>query len=160
MSELFDLGSEVNTIHPTLARKLGLPIKPTDVGIQKIDGTMLDTFEMVVWAFSVTDKANQVEFFEETFLVANVSLEVVFGMFFFTLSGTDIDFLGRELCWRTYTTEKAFPTTRRVEFVGKKEFAATVLDPEHKTYVVHVGSVSSDASSSSSLFNVHPFRKP
>ena len=30
-------------------------------------------------------------------------------------------------------------TTRRVELVGKKEFAAAVLDPEHETYVVHVG---------------------
>ena len=30
-------------------------------------------------------------------------------------------------------------TTRRVELVGKKEFAAAELDPEHETYVVHVG---------------------
>ena len=58
---------------------------------------MLDTFGMVVIAFSVTDKANQVKFFEKTFLVANVSLEVVFGMLFFTLSNADVDFLGREL---------------------------------------------------------------
>ena len=36
-------------------------------------------------------------FFEKTFLVANVSLEVVLGMPFLTLSGTDIDFLGHEL---------------------------------------------------------------
>ena len=51
---------------------------------------------MVVAAFSVEDKANQVRFLEETFLVANVSLEVVLGMSFLTLSGADIDFLGRE----------------------------------------------------------------
>ena len=58
MSALFDPGSEVNTIHPTLAWKLGLFVRPTDVEAQKIDGTMLDTFGMVVTAFSVTDKAN------------------------------------------------------------------------------------------------------
>ena len=58
MSALLDSGSKVNAIHPTLARKLGLPIRPTDVGAQKIDDTMLDTFEMVISAFSVTDKAN------------------------------------------------------------------------------------------------------
>ena len=48
---------------------------------------------MVVAAFLVTDKVNQVKFFEETFLVANVSLEEVFGIFFLTLSNADVDFL-------------------------------------------------------------------
>ena len=44
-------------------------------------------------AFLITDKANRVKFFEETFLVANVSLEVVFEMPFFILNDEDIDFL-------------------------------------------------------------------
>ena len=44
--------------------------------------------------------------------------------------------------------------------MGKKEFAAAALDPKHETYVVHVGSVSSDALLSSSPLNVHPFRRP
>ena len=164
MSALFDSGSKVNAIYPTLARELGLPIRPTDVGAQKIDGTLLDTFGMVVAAFSVEDKANRVRFFEETFLVANVSPEVVLGMSFLTLSGADVDFLGRELRWKTYTTKEAPLTTRRIELVGKKKFAAAALDPEHETYVVHVGSVSSDASPSSSAsqleLDVHPSRRP
>ena len=94
MSTLFDLGSKVNTIHPTPAWKLGLSVRPTDIRAQKINGTMLDTFGMVVTASSVTDKANHVRFFEETFLVANVSPEVVIGMPFLTLSGADVNFLG------------------------------------------------------------------
>ena len=73
---------------------------------------MLDTFKMVVAVFSVTDKANQVKFFEETFLVTNVSLEVVFIMPFLTLSDTDVNFLGQEFRWRTYTTKKAPSTTK------------------------------------------------
>ena len=52
---------------------------------------------MVVTAFSMTDQADRVRFFEETFLVANVSPDVVLGMLFFTLSGTDIDFPKKEL---------------------------------------------------------------
>ena len=55
---LIDSRSEVNTIHLTFAKQLGLPIRPTDVGAQKIDGTTLDTNGMVVAAFSVVDKAN------------------------------------------------------------------------------------------------------
>ena len=160
MLALFDSGSDVNAIHPILAQKLGLSVKLTDVGAQKIDGTMLDTFEMVVTAFSVTDKANRVRFFEETFLVANVSPEVVLGMPFLTLSGADVDFSGRELRWKTYTVEEALPTTRRVELVGKKEFAAAALDLESETFVVHVASLSSNALPSSSPLNVHPSRRP
>ena len=94
---LIDSESEVNAIHPSFAKQLGLPIRSTDVGAQKIDGTTLDTHGMVVAAFSVENKANRVRFFEETFLVANVSPEVVLGMPFLTLSGADVDFSGREL---------------------------------------------------------------
>ena len=81
---------------------------------------------------------------------------------FLPLSGADIDFFGQELRWRTYTTEEALPTTSRVELVGKKEFAATALDPEHENYVVYVGSVSSNALPSFFLLelDVHPFRRP
>ena len=55
---------EVNAIHPTFAKELGLPIRPTDVEAQKIDGTTLDTHRVVIAAFPVTDKANRVRFFE------------------------------------------------------------------------------------------------
>ena len=156
---LFDLGIEVNAVYLAFAKELGLLIRLIDVGAQKIDGTPLETYGMVVATFLVEDKANQIRFFEETFLVANVSPEVVFEMPFLTLSGADIEFLGRELRWRTYSTEEALPTTRCVELVGKKEFAAAALDPEHKTYVVYVGSVSFDALPSSSL-DIYPSRKP
>ena len=97
VSALLDSISKVNAVHPAFAKELGLFIRPTDVGVQKIDGTMLETYGIVVAAFLVEDKANQVRFFEETFLVTNVSLEVVFGMPSLTLSGADVDFLGREL---------------------------------------------------------------
>ena len=97
VSALLDSSSEVNAIHPTFAWELGLPIRTTDVGAQKIDGIMLDIFGMVVIAFSVTDKANRVKFFKETFLIVNVSPEVVLEIPFLTLSGADVNFVGRKL---------------------------------------------------------------
>ena len=151
----FDSSNKVNAIHLTFAKELGFSIKPIDVGAQKIDGTMLNNFEIVVAAYSVADKANWVRFFEKTFLRANISPEAVFGILFLILSGADIDFLGRKLRWRTYITKKALLTIRRVEQVGKKEFAATVLDSEHKTYIVYTKSVNSILSPSFSLFDVH-----
>ena len=74
--------------------------------------------------------------------MANVSPKVVLGIFFLTLSGIDIDFLSQELWWRTYTTKEVLLTTRCIKLMGKKEFTPTALDPEHKTYVIYVGSVS------------------
>ena len=91
--------------------------------------------------------------------MANISLEIVLEMLFLTLSGADVDFSGRELWSKTYTGKEALPTNRRVELVGKKEFAATALDLERETFVVHVASLSSDALPSSSPLDVHPFRR-
>ena len=61
---------------------------------QKIESTTLDTHEMVVAAFLVVDKVNQVRFFKETFLVANIWPKVVFEIPFLTLSGADVDSSG------------------------------------------------------------------
>ena len=161
VSALLDSGSEVNAVYPAFAKELGLPIRPTDVGAQKIDNTMLTTYGIVVAAFLIEDKANRVRFFEKIFLVANVSPEVVHGMPFLILNSANVDFLGREIRWRTYSTEEALPTTRRIKLVDKKEFAAAALDPEHETYVVYIGLVSSDALPSSSplKLDVHPLRR-
>ena len=157
---LLDLSSKVNAVNSAFTKELGLPIRPTDVGAQKIDKITLDIHGIIVAAFSIKNKAYQIRFFEETFLVVNVSPKVVLGMPFFTLSGADVDFLRRELWWRTYTIEKALLITKDVKLVGKKEFAATVLDPEYEIYVVPVGSVSSDASPNFSPLNIYLFRRP
>ena len=112
---------------------------------------------MVVVAISMRDKANRVTFFEETFLMTNVSPEVVLGMPFLILSSADVDFLGRELQWRTYTTEEALSTIRCIELVGKKQFLAVAPDLESETFVVHVASLSSDTSPSSSPLELNVY---
>ena len=97
ISALLNSGSEVNVMHPAFAERLGLVVQTTNVGAQKINGTTLETYGMVVAAFSVTDQANRVRFFEETSLVANVSPNVVLGMPFLTLSSANINFPKKEL---------------------------------------------------------------
>ena len=93
----------------------------------------------------MTDQTDKVRFFKETFLVANVSSDVVFKMFFLTLSVANINFSKRELWWRSYTIEKALSTTKQVELVEKKEFAASALDPRHETFVIHVAFLESSS---------------
>ena len=71
-------------------------MQTTNVSAQKINGTIIETFEIVIVAFLVTDQANKIKFFEKTFLVANISSNMVLGMFFFILNSTNINFSKRE----------------------------------------------------------------
>ena len=79
------------------AKKLGLQTQKTNVGAQKIDGSLLGTYGMVIAAFQVKDKLGRVRFFQETFLLVNTSIEVVLRMPFVTLSNADIQFAEKEL---------------------------------------------------------------
>ena len=94
---LIDSGSEVNAMSPAYASKLGLRVRHTDVGAQKIDGSTLQTFGMVLANFQVEDKLGRTRFFQETFLLANISAEVVLSMPFLTLSNADVQFVEKEL---------------------------------------------------------------
>ena len=101
---------------------------------------------MVVAAFSVIGKANRVKFFEKTFLVANISPEVVLKMIFLILR---IENSGG----KHTSPKRPYPTTKCVRLVRKKEFATVVFDLEYKTFVVHVASLNSTP------FNIYLFWK-
>ena len=75
---------------------------------------------MVIAAFQVVDKLGHSWFFQETFLLADISMEVGLGMPFLTLSNADVQFAEKELTWRTYITKEALPTTRQIEIIDWK----------------------------------------
>ena len=75
---------------PAYASKLGLRVRHTDVRTQKIDGSTLQTFGMVLANFQVEDKLRKTRLFQETFLLADISMEVVLGMPFLTLSNANV----------------------------------------------------------------------
>ena len=68
---LLNGGSKVNAMNSAFARKLGIHIRKTNVGAQKINGSTLKTFRMVIADFQVENKGGRLRFFQETFLVAN-----------------------------------------------------------------------------------------
>ena len=138
---LIDSGSEVTAMSPAYASKLSLKLHHTNVGALKIDGSTLETFEIVLASFQVEDKLGRIQFFQEMFLLANISAEVVLGMPFLIFSNADIQFIEKELTWRFYTTTKALLTTKWVELINKKEFAKAALDEKSKTFVVYVASL-------------------
>ena len=55
---LLDLGSEINVIHPIFAKALELSIRPIDIGVQKIESTILNIYKIVITACLITDKSN------------------------------------------------------------------------------------------------------
>ena len=94
---LIDSSSEVNVMAPTYASKLGLQVCHTNIRAQIIDGSTLKIFGMVLASFQVKDKLGRTRFFQETFLLADISTEVVLDMFFLTLSNANVQFIEKEL---------------------------------------------------------------
>ncbi len=94
---LLDSRSKVNTMSQAFTQQLGLKIRKTNIRAQKIDGTTLETYKIVVSTFSVLDKDGRERFFEESFLLADVKPDLVLGMLFPTMSNADIDFQVRDL---------------------------------------------------------------
>ena len=135
---LLDSGSKVNAMSPAYAKKLGLKTRKTNVRAQKIDGSALETFGMVIADFQVEDKGGRPRFFQEIFLVVDTKFEVILGMPFLKLSNADVLFGKKTLMWKSYTTSEGLPTIEQVQLVNLKEFVITALDADSETFIVHV----------------------
>ena len=138
VSAFLNSGSEVNAMSPAYVERLGLKTRKTNIGAQKIDGSALETFWIVIADFQVEDKSGRPRFFQETFLVADTKFEAILGMLFLKLSNADVSFGEETLTWKSYTTNEALPTTERVQLVDLKEFVIAALDADSETFVVHV----------------------
>lgn len=90
MRALINLSSEVNAMTLRYSSKLGLKIYFTNVRAQKIYDSTLEMFRVVLPSLQVENKLSRAQFFQKTNLLANINLELVLGMFFFTLSNGNI----------------------------------------------------------------------
>ena len=140
---LLDSGSEVNAITSTYAAYLGLKVRVTNVGMQKINESSLAIYNIVIAAFKVVDKLNCSRLLQKTFLLANINMKVVLGILFFIFGNADVPFTEKELTWKSYTTKKVLSTTCQVKIIDQKEFAKVVLDENFEAFVVHVNSLGS-----------------
>ncbi len=94
---LLDSESEVNAMSQVFAQQLGLKVRKINIGAQKIDGTTLETYRMVVSTFSMSDKNGKERFFEKSFLLADIKPDIVFGKLFLTMSNADVNFQAHDL---------------------------------------------------------------
>ena len=93
---LLNFGSKVNAMIPAYVAQLGLKVQKTNVSAQKMDGSSLKTYCIVIAAFQVCNKLGRFWFFQKTFLLADISIEVVLDMPFLTLNNADIKFAEKE----------------------------------------------------------------
>ena len=70
--------------------------------------------------------------------MANIKFEVILRMPFLKFSNADVLFGEGTLTWKSYTTNKALPTTDQVQLVHLKEFVIAALDADSKTFIIHV----------------------
>ena len=75
---------------------------------------------MVIALFLVEDKERRSCVFIETFLLANINIDITLKMFFLTLNNVEIGFVGQHLNWRIYITIKILLIIRQVELIRKK----------------------------------------
>lgn len=81
---------------PTYVAWLGLEVRFTNVDIQKIDGLALKTYKKVIAGLLVYNKLGRIQFFEKTFLLADINIEVVLEIPFLSLSNIDVEFMETE----------------------------------------------------------------
>lgn len=68
-------------------------------------------------------------------------VEMLLGMFFLSLSNTNMLLLEWKLIWNSYTTAEAILTTKQIKLIKKREFAKAALDANSKTFMVHVSAL-------------------
>ena len=77
---LLNFGNNVNAMTLAYAAHLGLKVRVTNISTQKIDGSSLVTYGIVIAIFQVVNKLGCFWFFPETFLLADISMKVVLVM--------------------------------------------------------------------------------
>lgn len=60
---LTNFGSKINVMAPAYATKLGLKVRLTNVGAQKIDGSTFEMFGIILASFWVKNKFSRLRFF-------------------------------------------------------------------------------------------------
>ena len=113
---MIDSDNEVNIITPAYTAKLGLTPRPTNIGAQKIDGSVLGINGITIAGFLMERKFERIRFFEKTFVLANISKKVILGMSYFLLSHVNVDFkiVIKRFIWKFYDSAEMLPTTSRV----------------------------------------------
>lgn len=77
--------------------KISFLIQKTDFDVQKIDGLARVIYIMAIAGFSLQHTLKKIQFFEETFLLIDISIEVMLRISLLTFSDANIRFAKKVL---------------------------------------------------------------
>ena len=80
---------------------MGLKSRKISVKAQKMDGTTLETYEIVVSTFFMLNKNGREKFFKESFLLSDVKPDVVIKIAFLTINNINVNFQAWDLEYRS-----------------------------------------------------------
>lgn len=138
LNVLINFGNKDNAMTSIYVTQIVFAVKFIEIGAQKINSYPLKTYEIVSARFSFQDKEDKDWFFKKTFLLANISIEVILSMTFFTLSNVDINFETRGLTWKSFISADTLSTMSRIQPINKHNFAHTALDEKSGIFMLHV----------------------
>lgn len=68
------------------------------------------------------------QFFQETFLLANTNIEIVLEILFLSLNNVDLKLGATKLTWRTDIAVEIMPAIEKVELIDKYIFIEAALN--------------------------------
>lgn len=80
----------------------------------------------------------ELNIYQKRFLLAKISIKVVFSISFSIFDKVDIKFTDKKLIWKTYTAKKILLTVCQINFINKKELAKNTLDKNANAFVIYV----------------------
>lgn len=92
MQAVIDSDSKVHAMKRTLAKELGLRICKTHIDTYKINSSRLETFDIIIALLQVNGKDRKFYFFEETFLLVDISMDFVFRIRFLIFTNVKVNF--------------------------------------------------------------------
>lgn len=84
-------------MQPSFIRKRDFGICKTNVGTQKIYVNRLSSYNIIIASFQMNRKYRKIRFFEKTFLLADIGIDITFEILFVILIIVKVNFNNQEL---------------------------------------------------------------
>lgn len=104
----------------SFAKKLNFCLRKIYISTQKINSSRFEIFEIVIDSFLVDDKNRKSRFFKKDFLLVDITIDIAFGILYFSLSNIKINFNNDKFRLRLYIITEDQLTIKWFEVPRKK----------------------------------------
>lgn len=93
---LINSSTKVITLYMSFSKKLSVYISETNMNSQKLYSSRLETYEIIIILFQLNIKDEKFYCFEKTILLIDISIKVLFKIFFTSFHDIIVKFNGRK----------------------------------------------------------------